>query len=660
MFGREEKVSAFRLTAVQYVVLFIFLLLAYGLWRLQVMHSDEYALLAEKNRVRNVPILAPRGKILDREGRIIVDNYPSFSALLLRDSSRDLNADAGAISKGLHLAPEEVRQRIRHFSAMPQYQPIFLKEDITPDELAFIESHKNELPELETIMAHRRLYPRNGFMAHLIGYVGEVTEDMLNQPQFELYTPGDVVGVSGVEKQYNDILMGKNGSRRALVNSHGREVGRLDETPAEPGKQLKLTLDLDLQIAAEEAIEGKNGAIVAMDPHTGEILAMVSRPTFDPNDFAVKISRDEWDKLVNDPDKPLLNKAIQAQLAPGSTFKILMATAGWQEGIAQTLHVNCTGGAVFYGRRFGCWVKSGHGAVDITKAIYQSCDVFFYTLAEKLGIDRIAKYATAFGLGQKTGIDLPNEVSGVMPSEEWKVHNFHQKWFAGETISVGIGQGAIAITPVQLMRAVGAISMDGRMVVPHVINPTNLPAGFIQTTHYSEVTNVPIDRTGWNTITDALGRVLLPEGTAPSAHIPGIDIAGKTGSAQIVSLAVRAKHQNNTDLAQNGWFVGFTPRRNPDVIVCVLFEGGEHGRLAARLATQVIKAYVDKQHRQPTKMAAAVSGKVEMSGFWTDGGTEGVDSDGDKSSGDRLQAGRFLFDVSRKRVPLAVAAPGVR
>ena len=196
-----------------------------------------------------------------------------------------------------------------------------------------------------------------------------------------------------------------------------------------------------------------------MDPHTGEILAMVSRPTFDPNDFAVKVSRDEWNKLVNDPDKPLLNKAIQAQLAPGSTFKIIMATAGWQEGIAQTLHVNCNGGATFYGRRFGCWVKSGHGAVEITKAIYQSCDVFFYTLAEKLGIDRIAKYATAFGLGQKTGIDLPNEVSGVMPSEEWKIRNFKQKWFAGETISVGIGQGAVAITPVQLMRAVGAIAI---------------------------------------------------------------------------------------------------------------------------------------------------------------------------------------------------------
>src|SRR5271169_200714 len=344
MFGREEKVSAFRLTAVQYVVLFIFLLLAYGLWRLQVMESGRYATAAEKNRIRNVPILAPRGKILDREGRIIVDNYPSFSALLLRDSARDLNADADTIAKGLHLNPDEVRQRIRHFSSMPQYQPIYLKDDITPDELAFIEAHKNELPELETIMAHRRLYPRNGFMAHLIGYVGEVSEDMLNQPQFELYSPGDVVGRSGVELQYNNLLMGTNGSRQALVDSHGREVGRLGETEAVPGKQLKLTVDIDLQIAAEEALAGKNGAIVAMDPRTGEILAMVSGPTFDPNDFAVHVSRDQWNKLVTDPDKPMLNKAIQAQLAPGSTFKIIMSVAGWEEGIAQDMHVICNGG----------------------------------------------------------------------------------------------------------------------------------------------------------------------------------------------------------------------------------------------------------------------------------------------------------------------------
>jgi penicillin-binding protein 2 len=472
---------------------------------------------------------------------------------------------------------------------------------------------------------------------------------MLNQPQFELYSPGDVVGVSGVEKQYNSILMGKNGSRRTIVNSHGREVDRLSETPAEPGKPLKLTVDLDLQIAAEEALEGKNGAIVAMAPRTGEILAMVSRPTFDPNDFAVRISRDEWNKLATDPDKPLLNKAIQAQLAPGSTFKVIMSVAGWQEGIAQTLNVHCNGGATFYGRRFGCWVKGGHGAVSLEKAIYQSCDVFFYTLAEKLGIDRIAKYATLLGLGQKTGIDLPNEVSGVMPSEEWKIRNFKQKWFAGETISVGIGQGAVAITPVQLIRAVGAISMGGRMVVPHVINPTDLPPGFVQTTHYTEVKNIPIDPNGWTFITDALSRVLLPEGTAPSAHIPGIDIAGKTGSAQIVSLALRAKHKNSDEFAQNGWFVGFTPRRNPDIIVCVLFEGGEHGKLAARLATQVIKAYVDKQRRQPTKVASG-SGKVDVGAVWNAG--SGADDD--------LHGGHFDLELPKTRLPLAVAAPGLQ
>src|SRR5579872_5432212 len=234
--GREEKIPQVRLTVVQYALLGIFLILVYGLWHLQVSGTDYYKDLAEKNRIRNIPILAPRGKIVDRQGRIIVDNYPSFSALLLRDQSKDISADIGKIASGLHMSPEEVRERLRRFAGMPQYQPIFLKDDITPDELAFIEAHKNELPELDTIMAHRRLYPKNGFMAHLIGYVGEVSEDMLNQAQFELYNPGDVVGKSGVELQYNQILMGKNGSRQVLVNSHGKEVGRLGETEAIPGK----------------------------------------------------------------------------------------------------------------------------------------------------------------------------------------------------------------------------------------------------------------------------------------------------------------------------------------------------------------------------------------------------------------------------------------
>ena len=568
MFGREEKVSAIRLTAVQYVVLFIFLLLAYGLWRLQVMASGHYAQLAEQNCVRNVPILAPRGKILDREGRTIVDNYPSFSALLLRDSTRDLKADADAIAKGLHLNPDEVRQRIRRVSSMPQYQPMFLKDDITPDELAFIAAHKNELPELETIMAHRRLYPRNGFMAHLIGYVGEVSEDMLNQPQFELYNPGDVVGVSGVEKQYNSILMGRNGSRRAIVNSHGREVGRLDETPAEPGKQLKLTVDLDLQIAAEQALNGRNGAIVAMNPRTGEILAMVSRPTFDPNDFAVQ----DFAGRVDQADRRSRPSAAE-QGDSGATGARVGVQDHYGDGRIAGRHSAEYASELRRRRQFlwplfqvlgGCrtphaWrgrYQQGH---------YQSCDVFFYTLAEKLGIDRIAKYATPVGLGQKTGIDLPQEVSGVMPSEEWKIRNFKQKWYAGETISVGIGQGAVAATPIQLARAIGAIASGGLLVRPHVINPTDLAAECGSGGEYARGSagsaSIPDN---WELITDAMSNVVDPIGTAPSAHLQGIDFAGKTGSAQTISNALKAKLGAGRQEIQGQWLV--RGRRAADAI----------------------------------------------------------------------------------------------
>jgi len=652
MFGRDEKVSPERLTAVQYIILAIFLLLAYGLWRLQVVDSDRYSSLAEKNRVRNVPILAPRGKILDRNGRMIVDNYPSFSALLLRDQSRDLNADADLIAQGLHITGAEVRERVRRFAAMQQYQPIFLKEDITPDELAFIEAHRNELPELDTIMLHRRLYPRNGFIAHLVGYVGEVTEDMLNQPQFELYSPGDVVGVSGVEKQYNDLLMGKNGSRRSVVNSRGKEVQQLDSTPAIPGKQLKLTVDIDLQIAAEEALADKNGAVVAMDPRTGEILAMVSRPTFDPNNFAVRIKRDDWSKLVNDENHPLMNKAIQAQLAPGSVFKIIMATAGLQEGIAQDMKVNCAGGASFYGRYFKCWVLAEHrvhGAVDISKAIYQSCDVFFYTLAERLGIGRIAKWATAFGLGQRTGIDLPQEMSGVMPSEEWKIRNFKQKWYAGETISVGIGQGAVATTPMQLARAIGSIASGGVLRRPHVAFPEELPPNYQPAGGVPDEVKIPIDPANWQIITDAMANVVSPIGTANSAHLKDIDFAGKTGSAQTISNTAKARLANGkAKFKDNGWFAGVAPRRNPDIVVCALLEEGEHGYLAARVVSQVIKAYVEKQRQIPTKVARTAP--VEVGGVW---------SVPDAAGDPKLQAGRFFVDIPKKPLVMASAAPGM-
>src|SRR5208337_2684872 len=418
----------------------------------------------------------------------------------------------------------------------------------------------------------------------------------------------------------------------------------------------KLTIDLDLQIAAEQALEGKPGAIVAMDPRTGEILAMVSRPAFDPNAFAVRVTRDEWNQLMTDPGKPLLNKAIQAQLAPGSVFKIIMATAGMQEGVAQNLVVNCGGGKTFYGRFFKCWIAANHGShgsVNISKAIYQSCDSYFYTLAEKLGISRIAKYATMLGLGQKTGVDLPQEVSGVMPSEEWKIKNFKQKWYAGETISVGIGQGAVATTPIQLARAAGAITSGGVLVRPHVAFPDQFPPGFKQVANYTDKTNLPLDEDNWILITDALAQVVSPMGTAPSAALKGIDFAGKTGSAQTISNDLKKRlGAEGKQFKDNGWFVGVTPRRNPEIVVAVLLEEGEHGYYAARAASQVIKAYVEKQRTRETQVAkanAAVSKQAEVAAVW---------HDGDAKQPDKMQAGRFTVSADGK-TKAVTAAPGV-
>ena len=314
--NREERLPAFKLTIVQYAIVAILMVLLSGLWRLQVIGAQNYRTLAEQNRIRKVPILAPRGKLFDREGRLLVDNYPSVSCFLIREPGRDLRADFPLISRGLHMTPEQLEATMKHYALAPKYEPIPLKQDITPDEVEFIEAHRDELPELETIDEQRRLYPRNGFAANLIGYVGEVSDDMLNDPRYAYYEPGDVVGKSGVEQTYDSLLRGQDGSQDIIVDSHGREVGILGREPAVPGQGLKLTIDLDIQRAAEAAMGDRNGAIIAINPHTGSVLALVSRPAFDPNDFSVRVSRDEWNKLITDPRHPLLDKAIQAQLAP--------------------------------------------------------------------------------------------------------------------------------------------------------------------------------------------------------------------------------------------------------------------------------------------------------------------------------------------------------
>lgn len=669
MLNREEKLPGFKLTVIQYVIVGILLVLVFGLWRLQVIGAENYHALAEANRIRKVPILAPRGKLFDREGRLLVDNYPSVSCYLVREQGHDYMADLPMIARGLNMTVDQIEAILKKYRTAPKYQPLPLKQDITPDEQEFIEAHRDDFPELDTVEEQRRLYPKDGFAAHLIGYVGEVSEDMLNNPQYAYYEPGDVVGKSGVEQSYDALLRGQDGSQDVIVDSHGREVGKLGTEHAVPGKSLKLTIDIDIQRAAENALGDRNGAIIAMDPHTGEVLAMVSRPYFDPNDFAVHIGRDEWNKLVTDPEHPLLNKAIQAQLAPGSTFKIIMAAAGLEEGVAQDMKVHCSGGVSLFGTYQKCWVRSGHGEVNISKAIYQSCDVFFYTLAARLGIEKIAKWAHAFGIGEKTGIDLPNEASGTMPSEEWKMRNFHQRWYPGEVTSVGIGQGAVTATPVQMARAISGIASGGAFKRPHVVFPDELPADYRKAMYDSFPGSgdkiVPLDPASWETITDAMALVMQPGyGTDPSAHLEGIDFAGKTGSAQTMSNALAARLGHSHSVKDNAWFVGFTPRRNPDIVVCILYEAGEHGKLAGRLAARVIEAYVNKQRRLENNLIAKAPEKVEVGAIWDNpsdpkifGGKQVVKRQGEQAE---MWGGHFYLTVPpvKASTVAAVMPPG--
>ena len=620
--SRGEKLSTLKLTVVQYGILFMMLALSAGLWRLQVLGAENFRQLAEQNRIRKVPVLAARGKLFDRDGRLLVDNYPSVSCFLVREQNRNVDSDLPQIASGLHLDLDDLRATLRRYRAAPGYQPIPIKQDITADEQAFIEAHRNELPELETIDEERRLYPRDGFAAHLIGYVGEVSEEMLNDPRYASYAPGDVVGKAGVEETYDELLRGQDGSRDVIVDSHGREVGYLGIQHATPGQDLKLTIDIDLQRTAELALGDANGAVVAMDPRNGEILAMVSHPSYDPNAFAVRINRTDWNQLITNPNHPLMNKAIQDQLAPGSTFKIIMSAAGLQEGVAQNMHVNCTGGANFYGRFFHC--DHHHGVLSIREAIPMSCDTFFYTLAQKLGIDTIAKYATALGLGSKTGIDLPDEKAGIMPSTQWEMKNYHQRYFPGNTISVGIGQGETQVTPLQLARTLGGIASGGHLVRPHVVMPGQVPAEFHQAVLDSYPgsgdVNFPLNPDTWTIITDGMAAATTPGlyHTAEAAHMQGIDFAGKTGTAQVVGggdtkMIGGAK-------TPNSWFVGMVPRRNPEIVIAVLQEHGNWGSNSARIAAQVVATYVNKKRMQDNNVLdQAGSGKpVEVGAIWSE------------------------------------------
>jgi penicillin-binding protein 2 len=596
----DQKIPQGRLALVSYLSVVFVVLLLVGFWKLQVVQSGHFVDLAERNRVRSIPIIAPRGAMLDRDGRILVDSYPSISILLLRDDLKALEKSLPQIEEGLGISREELRQMVEAAKNEPKFQPIIIKPVASDADKAFVESHRVDLPVLELMLVQRRRYPHGEMLANTVGYVGEVSQQDMDRSEGH-YRPGDIVGKAGLERQYNDVLEGTDGMRRVVVNSVGKAVRTLDNLEAIPGKPVQLTIDYDLQAVAEADMLNKEGSVVALDPRTGDVLAVVSRPTFDPNDFAVRIANEEWQRLNSDPATPLLNRAIQAQLAPGSVFKIVMATAMLEtKAVPETMHAYCPGYATFYGRTFKCHVfgKGGHGDVDFHKAIVQSCDVYFYNVGKQLGIDRISFYANALGLGHRTGIDLPSEETGLVPSEEWAQRVYHRKWYAGETISVSVGQGAVTTTPIQLARMIASVASGGLLVQPHLLK--NFPNPRQDHFNISEDT---VEK-----VTQGMFGVVNEGGTAAGAKLQNIEFCGKSGSAQVIGYDVRNRMGKQREFKDNAWFVGYAPRRNPEIVVAVLVQGGEHGgAVAGPIARDVVKAYYDKKNARMQQTASSDS-----------------------------------------------------
>jgi penicillin-binding protein 2 len=591
-FRNDNRLPQERLAAASYVIVGMIGLLLLGFWKLQVIDSDKYGQMAERNRVRSIPIIAPRGRMLDRDGRVLVDNYPSFSVLLLRDDQAALDKNLPVIADGLGLSLDEIKEQLDGTEKLPKFQPIVIKPEATPGDVAFIESHRADIPILEMLMVHRRRYLPGAFMAHASGYVGEVSEQQIEASNGKL-RPGDIAGKSGLERQYNDLLVGTDGMRRVIVNSVGKEMGHLDQQDAIPGKQIQLTIDYDLQQVAEAGLGDKRGAVVAFDPRTGEVLAFASHPAPDPNDFAVRISKEEWQKLNEDPGRPLLNRVTQAQLAPGSVFKIIMATAMLESKVPpEGFTAFCPGYGVFYGQMHKCWVygKSSHGVVNLHSAIVHSCDVFFYNVGMRMGIETIAKYAKMLGLGSKTGIDLPSEEPGLVPSEEWVQRVYHHKWYPGSTISVAIGQGSVMVTPLQIAYAIGGIASGGDYKQPHLLKD----AANVGEMH------VPLAEDTVEQVTQGMyGVVNEPGGTGAAIKLQGIEFCGKSGTAQMMSYSAASRLGLGKGL-NDGWFVGFAPRRNPEIVVAaVVQDTAEHGGTASGpVVRDIVKAYYDKKNKK--------------------------------------------------------------
>jgi penicillin-binding protein 2 len=610
-FHEERRRLGLRLSVLQYVIVVLFSALAVSFWVLQVVQHDKFQEMADNNHQRTLPLRAPRGVLFDRDGRVLVENRHSYSISIVREHTKDLNRTIRMVASVLNMPESAVREVVERHRREPTYRPITIVQDATLAQVAAVTARRlsTELPDIVVQQVPTRQYP-DKVAAHLFGYVGEVNDAQVAEDE-ELKS-GDIVGQSGIEKVYNAMLMGEDGAKKVVVNSTGREIRTLDEVQPTEGKRLQLTVDYDIQKAIEDAFQAAEdadlsnaGAAVVLDPNTGDVLGFTSRPAYDPNAFASGIDRQTWASLNTDDQRPLQDRAIQGRYPPGSTFKMAIAAAALEEGvITPDFKVNCPGHANFYGRTFHCWTDKtgGHGTVDLRRAIKESCDVYFYTVANMLDIDKINKWATALGLGVLTGIDLPNEAKGLVPSREWKMQRMHEKWYAGETVSVAIGQGAVAVTPASLAVYVSALANGGTRVTPHLLKAADDGSGWKPMPVPPPQSTAGLDPEKLDAIRDGMWQVVNePHGTGITARVAGHDVMGKTGSAQVVGLEkhAAASHLKLRELRDHGWFVFAAPREKPTIAGVVFLEHGIHGGNAARLAHHILDTYFAKQDGRP-------------------------------------------------------------
>jgi len=584
----KAKEEPEKILIIAYAAIVIFLILIMRLWQLQILQGKEYRKISEANRLRIMAIPAPRGIIFDRNGTPLVKNSPYFYASLVADEfDRD---KVNSLSAVLDVPAAEILDRLNK-KGMSPFTPVRLKEGLSFDEVAYIESRRSDFPGLIIEVEVSRKYIYGDVGSHLIGYLGKLTPDQSRDPSFGDVPPDSFIGQWGVEKLFDRSLRGTPGERVVEVNALGRELRLLQERPPVKGKDISLSIDINLQEEAEKAFGEGGGALVAIKPYTGEVLGMISKPSFDPNLFSKGISYDEWTALINDKKKPMLNRALQSQYPPGSTFKIVTATAALEEGVINTqTKVYCKGGIYYGGRHFGCWRKKGHGIISIHRAIVESCDTFFYEAGRRLGIDKIYDYATRLGLGKETGIDLGIERQGLVPNTKWKAETKKQPWFLGETFNSAIGQGYVAATPIQMAVLTAAIANGGDLYKPVLVKDAE-PAltGRLNV----RPDTLEIIKSG------LFGVVNEPGGTGWAAKSELTDIAGKTGTAQVV--ATRGDSQYLPEkFRDHAWFVAYAPAEKPEIALSVLVEHGGHGGgAAAPIAKRAIEAYLNSRNKKP-------------------------------------------------------------